>query len=89
LVGVEGVPWIKSDGCPSLPPYAACVLTDAQGHFRVVVEGFGLVPVQAATSAAARRSRHPRAMGGYATIDLRAPVLAPLVLDVTGEEEPR
>jgi hypothetical protein len=87
FLGVEGAPSTDSDGCPPLPPYAGCVLTDAQGRFRVLVQGLGLVPVHANTSAAARRARRPRAVGGSATIDLRAPILAPLVLDVRGERE--
>lgn len=86
LLGAGSHPLDGADGCPPLPPYARCVLTDDEGRFRARVRALGLLPVVVHRGVAARRAGRPRAVGGATVIDLDTTALHPLRLDVVGAD---
>lgn len=87
LIGAGSYPLDGADGCPPLPAYAQCMLTDAAGRFRATVRALGLLPVVVDLDAAAHRARRPRAEGGHALLDLDAAAPPSVRLDVVGADE--
>lgn len=84
LIGALGVPLDGADGCPPVPEYARCVITDRAGRFRARIHALGLLPITVDVDAAARRAGRPRAIGGHAELDLDAP--SPVRLEVEGAD---
>jgi hypothetical protein len=87
LIGSVGYPLDGRDGCPPLPPYAQCVLSDHAGGFHATVRGLGKVPILVDGDVAARRAGKPRATVDADVVDLDGPASAVVDLSVRGADE--
>lgn len=86
LIGASGYPIDGVDGCPPVPAYAQCVLTDAAGRFRSSIRAHGLLAITVDRDAAAHRAARPRAVVGSIEVDLDTAAPRQLQLDVTGAD---